>query len=83
MFTKTKQIPQILIIFFVICIIIYLFLNGNSNMTINVSKNIKPIEKYMNLDSSDRDSDFYLSPIRVRDYQDIISITESQLIETV
>ena len=52
-------------------------------MTINVSKNTKPIEKYMNLDSSDRDSDFYLSPIRVRDYQDIISITESQLIETV
>jgi hypothetical protein len=54
-----------------------------------MNSNLFKVEKYIDLDKIDsydisyRDSDFYLSPIRVRDYQDIISITESQLIETV
>jgi hypothetical protein len=42
--------------------------------------NMFPVEKYTNI--IDQGSEFYLSPIRVRDYQDIISITESQLINT-
>ncbi len=46
--------------------------------------NLYSIEKYNDMGANiiDQGSDFYLSPIRVRDYQDIISITESQLINT-
>jgi hypothetical protein len=46
--------------------------------------NLYNIEKYSDISTNiiDQRSDFYLSPIRVRDYQDIISITESQLINT-
>jgi hypothetical protein len=81
--TLKPKTSVLLILFFVICIVIYL--NFNKQMNSNLFK----VEKYIDLDKIDsydisyRDSDFYLSPIRVRDYQDIISITESQLIETV
>lgn len=34
------------------------------------------------LGENDREDTFYLSNVRTRDFQDVISITESQLIQT-
>ena len=40
-----------------------------------------PSKEYY-LGQSNREDAFYLSDVRTRDFQDVISITESQLIET-
>jgi hypothetical protein len=65
---------------FVSIIIVVLFLILGL-WTSNFYEN-KKIIKESYITGFEVDDSFYLSDIRTRDYQDVISITESQLIET-
>ena len=70
------KIKNILLIFIFILLGFLLFLFLGTNLT---KKNYQEIKENYNDDNED---DFYLSNMRTRDYQDVISITESQIIDT-
>ena len=70
------KIKNILLIFIFILLGFLLFLFLDTNLT---KKNYQEIKENYNDDNED---DFYLSNMRTRDYQDVISITESQIIDT-
>ena len=65
-----------IIIFISLGFLLFLFLD--TNLT-NKNYQLKEIKENYNDDNED---DFYLSNMRTRDYQDVISITESQIIDT-
>ena len=67
---------SILLIFIFISLGFLLFLFLDTNLT---KKNYQEIKENYNDNNED---DFYLSNMRTRDYQDVISITESQVIDT-
>jgi len=75
------KIKNILLIFIFISLGFLLFLFLGTNLTKKNYQEIK--ENYNNYnDSNNNEDDFYLSNMRTRDYQDVISITESQIIDT-
>jgi hypothetical protein len=68
----------ILIIFFIFFIFKFLDTHKKTNLNLNLIK-----ENYIDdTDNSSDEDDFYLSKMKTKDYQDVISITESQLIKT-
>ena len=73
------KIKNILLIFIFISLGFLLFLFLGTNLT---KKNYQEIKENYNddNDSNNNEDDFYLSNMRTRDYQDVISITESQVI---
>jgi len=75
------KIKNILLIFIFISLGFLLFLFLGTNLT---KKNYQEIKENYNddNDSNNNEDDFYLSNMRTRDYQDVISITESQIIDT-
>ena len=75
------KIKNILLIFIFISLGFLLFLFLGINLT---KKNYQEIKENYNddNDSNNNEDDFYLSNMRTRDYQDVISITESQIIDT-
>ena len=75
---KIKNI-LLIIIFISFGFLLFLFLGTNLTKTNYQIKEIKEIKENYNDNNED---DFYLSNVRTRDYQDVISITESQIIDT-
>ncbi len=80
---KIKNIlSKLLIVFLIILIIliiffIFKFLDTKADLNLNLIK-----ENYINdTDNSSDEDDFYLAKMKTKDYQDIISITESQLLK--
>ena len=77
---KIKNIlSKLLIVFLIILIIFFIFkfLDTKTDLNLNLIK-----ENYIDdTDNSFDEDDFYLSKMKTKDYQDIISITESQLLK--
>jgi hypothetical protein len=72
----------ILLIFIFISLGFLLFLFLDTNLTKKNYEEIKEIKVIKENYNDNNEDDFYLSNMRTRDYQDVISITESQVIDT-
>ena len=73
---------SILLIFIFISLGFLLFLFLDTNLTKKNYQEIKVIKEIKENYNDNNEDDFYLSNMRTRDYQDVISITESQVIDT-
>ena len=73
---------SILLIFIFISLGFLLFLFLDTNLTKKNYQEIKEIKVIKENYNDNNEDDFYLSNMRTRDYQDVISITESQVIDT-
>ena len=76
------KIKSILLIFIFISLGFLLFLFLDTNLTKKNYQEIKEIKEIKENYNDNNEDDFYLSNMRTRDYQDVISITESQIIDT-
>lgn len=76
------KIKSILLIFIFISLGFLLFLFLDTNLTKKNYQEIKEIKVIKENYNDNNEDDFYLSNMRTRDYQDVISITESQVIDT-
>ena len=76
------KIKSILLIFIFISLGFLLFLFLDTNLTKKNYQEIKEIKVIKENYNDNNEDDFYLSNVRTRDYQDVISITESQIIDT-
>lgn len=76
------KIKSILLIFIFISLGFLLFLFLDTNLTKKNYQEIKEIKVIKENYNDNNEDDFYLSNVRTRDYQDVISITESQVIDT-